>query len=647
MRRLLTVLAAFVVFDAVCVLRAQHGMTVTVEPERVVIGAEFMPRQLDLPVVTVVAAGVSATLDAGTYDTVEVAGTMTIPSIAVKVTHLVVLPGGTLIIECGAMVVGRNVPINTDRDPFQWGNGLLNFGTLRAVCPEKTPFVALSAPALAGATSLTLASQPVGWAVGDELVLPDTRQMGTPERETGTMIASMNGLTLGLSKPLAFARAAITRPDGSVVLQPRVANLSRRSVIASEDPSGVRWHVAHVGPDAEWDVSGVAFVGLGRTKNERLDNTSLGSHIGTNQVGRYAFHMHHVGSSLSTRRITSSAFDGKGGGKWSMAIHQSHDIEVIGNVCVDTPSACVSTEDGNEVRNVIRGNFAAYSVGNGVEARQNVKDSCPGCESAFWFRGVHNTIDGNEAWNSQIGFNLFNQQHAATGAYPSSQGSHQTTTARLADLTPLSFSNPIGASNREIGIEYWSVTRFETVHPIAAYNGRHQLANSQPDTQGEVLLIDASLIASGGVTDCLKSSQGYTHGVEMVRGEARGCAYGITDGIARTYGRFTDTVFQNVANLWFIQPGSWPQDFTMTRVTHEPFGANPPQYLHADSSAHGPGPAYGARAAEHVRSSHPLSARRQSWLVESDAHRTRRSRRPRGLPQHRRRAAPCHHAQDW
>ena len=42
---------------------------------------------------------------------------------------------------------------------------------------EKTPFVPLEGDAGLEAASLTLASEPIGWAVGDELVLPDTRQM--------------------------------------------------------------------------------------------------------------------------------------------------------------------------------------------------------------------------------------------------------------------------------------------------------------------------------------------------------------------------------------------------------------------------------------------------------------------------------------
>ena len=102
------------------------------------------------------------------------------------------------------------------------------------------------------------------------------------------------------SRSRSPSRVRRSRPDGSVVLARRASRTSsRRTVIRSENPSGVRWHTANVGPGASWDVQGVAFVGLGRTRERtRSNSTTPRSHIGTNQVGRYAFHMHHVGSSL-------------------------------------------------------------------------------------------------------------------------------------------------------------------------------------------------------------------------------------------------------------------------------------------------------------------------------------------------------------
>ena len=440
-----------------------------------------------------------------------------------KSTHLVVLPGGTLIVECGATIIGRDVPIATERDPFQWGNGLLNFGTLRAVCPEKTPFIQVAGDAGAGAATLTLASEAVGWAVGDELVLPDTRQMMTfnrgvtkPRRETGTTISEIAGTTLTLSKPLAFARDAIRRPDGSIVLSPRVANLTRRTVIRSENPDGVRWHTANVGLGASWEVQGVAFVGLGRTRNEVLSSTTPDrSQIGTNQVGRYAFHVHHVGSSKAVRRISSSAFAGVGGGKWAIAIHQSHDTEVIGNVCVDTPGGCFITEDGNEVRNVFRGNFAAFVTGNGVGSVQNVDKGCPGCESAYWFRGVNNVIEDNEAWNSQMGFNLFNQRHQGEGRPDSDrEGRHRRRPCRRRWIRscPLRCGTTSRPSNSVHGLEYWSLDAVPERADGVAHNGQLQAWSAFPERSAQMYLVDATVICSDGMTLGIVSGQGYTQG---------------------------------------------------------------------------------------------------------------------------------------
>jgi len=552
---------------------AQHGMHVGVESDRITIGAEFMPR---------CPSASSGVLEAGTYDCVEVADALIVPAVEVRVTTLVVLPGATLTVECGATIIGRNVAIDTTKDPFQWGNGLLNFGALRMLCPEKTPFVAL-AGAASGA-SFALASEPVGWAAGDALVLPDTRQVtgpNPPRREASTL-ASIAGANLSLASPLGFTRETIKRPDGSVVLAGRVANLTRRTTIRSENPNGTRWHVAMVGIDASWDVQGVAFVGIGRTRNERLDNTSLGSHIGTNQVGRYAFHIHHTFTSLATRRFVGNAIDGKLGGKWGVAVHQSHDNIIERNVCVDTPGACYSTEDGNEVRNVFRGNFAAYVKGNGVEARENVinGNNCRGCESAFWFGGVGNIIDGNEAWNSQNGIDLFNIFPLAEGVpVPSVKGGPADTTPVLADMVPISMTDNVVAANTDGGSVYWQQIPFPNARVIAVHNALFQVKNGAPNGPSFIYLVDGSLICTGGVGVALGSSTGYNAGVEMLRGEARGCGVGLAGGGGQVSTFFTETVLQNAINIHLEAPQSWSARVKFTRVKHEPLPGHAPAYF--------------------------------------------------------------------
>ncbi len=203
---------------------AQHAMHVEVQADRIAIGGEFVPRFLDQPQTFVVVPGASTALNAGTYGYIEVGGTLTIPAVEVKATHVVVLPGGTLIVECGATIVGRNVPITTERDPFQWGNGLLNFGTLRMRCPEKTPFVPLEGDAVIGGGEPDVGvradrlgrrrrARAAGYATDDGNF---GRPAVLPSREVGTTIASISGKhDRLLSKPLAFERAAIRRPDGA------------------------------------------------------------------------------------------------------------------------------------------------------------------------------------------------------------------------------------------------------------------------------------------------------------------------------------------------------------------------------------------------------------------------------------------------
>ncbi len=542
-------------------------MHVGVEPTRITIGSEWLPR---------CASPTVGTLASGTHGCIEVAtGTLTIPATFVGgITTLIVLPGATLDVTCGAQITGRNVPINTTLDPFQWGNGLVNFGTLRMVCPTKVPFAVLTGPAANGATSITV-DRDVDWTVGDDLVLPDTRQMGggvTPTREVGTKIASVNGRTFGLSKPLAFARNSITRPNGTAVLQPRVLNLTRRTVIRSENPAGVPWHIANIGGAASWDVQGVTLDKLGRTKPQALHSTSPdGTQIGNNQIGRYAFHMHHNGSTLDVRRVKGIAIIGHPGGKWGVFVHQTHDTEITDSVCVDVPGSCFGTEDGNEVRNVFRNLMAAYEAGSGVgstDARSNVSNNNPGVESCYWFRGVHNIFDDLEAWNCQSSINLFNQFHVANGvAVPSVKGGTPDTVYVLQELVPISMKRPVTAANTDSGLEFWTVRAFDVTHLISAHNALKQVWNGQADNQSDIRLVDPILIAGpGNSSGCIASSKGYNTGVETLRGEIRGCSVGIAGGIGQVYGRFTETIFQNATNFQFDP--DWPP-VTMTRIFHE------------------------------------------------------------------------------
>src|SRR5258708_34046643 len=120
-------------------------VNVTIEPDRVLIGQEFVPRFLFLPHVLIVAAGapIEAPLDS-TWDYIEIQQGASLKisrthDTILRFTHLVILPGGWF--DCGDDTTGdiipanvlvdllvRDVPIDETRDPFPWGNGIVNFG---------------------------------------------------------------------------------------------------------------------------------------------------------------------------------------------------------------------------------------------------------------------------------------------------------------------------------------------------------------------------------------------------------------------------------------------------------------------------------------------------------------------------------------
>src|SRR5262249_49665101 len=244
------------------------AMDVKVDADRIRFGPEFVPRRIDLPYTLIVPARQIFELPAeATYDYIEVAGMLRVSrarSTFTRFTTMVVLPGGTLDVgtpadpvPCNLHVefIVRDVPLDTAKDPFQWGNGLINFGRQTRVGCNKTAFSESAGAIAAGATSLTLSAPPIGWQVGDELLIPDTAAVtGKPRRQPAVTIASITDSTLTLSKGLDFAHDNIVDPKGNVVLRPRVANLTRNILIRSENPGGSRGHTADIGHGAAWDI---------------------------------------------------------------------------------------------------------------------------------------------------------------------------------------------------------------------------------------------------------------------------------------------------------------------------------------------------------------------------------------------------------
>lgn len=574
---------------------------IEVKSDRVMIGDEWAPRFLELPRVLNVPAGATVEADAdSTWDYVEVAGTLRISrehDTVLRFTHLMVLPGGHF--DCGnetdpmprrVELIVRDVPIDLTRDPFQWGNGFLNFGKVDRCGVKKTAVTEATGGLVAGATTIELLSAPTAWAVGDEILIPDTvtptfhsvtDQM--PRRESRVTIAAIAGASVTLSKPLEFAHPNIVDPQGVVILRPRVANLTRNILVHSENPNGVCGHTVDIGAMTMWCYCYNEVRDLGRTTISPLDDTIVGTKIGMNQRGKYAAHHHHVGSSPESMDV-GNVYVGRGerGAKWGLSLHQTSDTRVEQNIALDFPGACFVTEDGYEVRNLFAKNLAAYSLthavdhqGNSFDAAGNMARNAPGSEgTGFWFHGVMNRFEGNEAWNNfATGINLFNQSQPVD-LYPGVPGGEPDTPLQHFKDKPFSFIDNVVGANVNNGFELWGITRFPYTNLIAAHTLYRNVFAINSDGI-DLYLVNATVIGEEGKnSDGVHSSMGYVSHFEMEGGQVAGCAVGIDGGGGASLMALTGTVLQNEFNVNMLT-----RDCRFTNVMHVPLGNRPHQFL--------------------------------------------------------------------
>lgn len=328
-----------------------------------------------------------------TRSTVCVFGRLAIaPGADVTLTNLWVMPGGELVIRNDAddampiSLTLRDVAINTAIDPEQWGNSLIGLGAVTLRGRHKTGFVRLAEPPRAGATRLTTSRAPEGWLPGDVLAIADSRAFD--EKDSGSSyrsqierrrIVTVAGTAITLDAPLVYDHPGVMT-DGVLEFAPHVANLTRSIAIRSENRNGVRGHVLFT-HHAQVDIQHVAFIGLGRTRadlpldctlrsegaSQSADNCSPGNgavrKIGTNHIGRYSLHMHHVVAPAFT--LLGNVIDD--GSKWGITVHNSHFGRISENVTIDVDGAHYMTEDGNETENVFERNLAMG--GSGVNNR--------------------------------------------------------------------------------------------------------------------------------------------------------------------------------------------------------------------------------------------------------------------------------------
>jgi hypothetical protein len=253
----------------------------------------------------------------------------------------------------------------------------------------------------------------------DELLIyaDGTLLVGSPDQPATGVEIIIRDRPLDLARdPEQFGQGIIGFGRVSMYGQP--PNGPTRSIaVRSEKPDGAsRGHVLFT-QRADVDIRYVAFLDLGRTSALRpLDSTTFSGNIasrtGTNQIGRYSLHLHHVFGPLPVKSDRQFRLIGnliQGDSKWGIAIHNSHFGLIQDNVCVDAIGACYVEEEGSETDNHWIGNYAGRirnDSTNGMDPRTCVDhgyDPEGRCASGFWLRGINNVLVDNVVEDARVG----------------------------------------------------------------------------------------------------------------------------------------------------------------------------------------------------------------------------------------------------
>ncbi len=326
----------------------------------------------------------------------------------------------TLLIESsGRLIIGsKNKPVPADvsvsilfsdggdldvvRDPNLMGRGLLARGPVQIHGAKKTTHLKVAVDPLAGQNQIEFSQAPVGWAVGDTLVVAGTKYSGwkwdnsiQAVRYYGTQdevvqIIAINNHVVSIDQALVYDHFT-PRAD----LKTSVANMSRNITIATQSPDTTathrRGHVMFMG-NASVDVRYAAFSQLGRTDKSFLTLEAADFDVITpssNVRGRYAFHLHRKGINDVKNPVIAIGNAVFGSPSWGYVHHDSNAI-FHNNVSFDTFGAGFVAETGNEI-GTWTNNLAIKAEGNSAFNPKNGNDSelfdIGRTGDGFWFQG--------------------------------------------------------------------------------------------------------------------------------------------------------------------------------------------------------------------------------------------------------------------
>ncbi len=455
---------------------AAQPTIVTVRPgnwdDPAVWSAGHVPRDGDRVSIGAMHTVLLTSQNSARIDALEISGTLAFApqrDTRLIVANLLVMPEGALRIGSAAAPVAPNVsaeiviadkPLDLVKDPRQFGTGLIVLGQVTIHGAEMSQtWQRLAVAPKAGNRFLTLSQAVTNWQPGDTLVLPDSRQItasqakafdagNVPPEWEEVVIRAVYGKLVVLAEPLKFDHPGFLNLEDQLEFIPHVAALDRNVVIRSENPQGTRGHTLYTAR-ADVRIAYAEFRDLGRTDALRpVDSTKFDAagnvtHLGTNQIGRYAVHLHHV-MGLENPTNTGYQFEFTGNSirsskKWGLALHGASFGLVDRNVVYDAQGSGIVTEDGTEIGNRISDNITIRMQGTHVDGSEGTLENDFGRGGVgFWFRRGGNIISGNVAVNNTYAGFVFSGYNLTPGRLPLFRGAdlHAPEESRNGALTP-------------------------------------------------------------------------------------------------------------------------------------------------------------------------------------------------------------------
>lgn len=262
--------------------------------------------------------------------------------------------------------------------------------------------VKLSATANVGENKITLNSA-VNWISGDEIVIASTGfNMNEAERKIIQSVSS-DKRTITLTSNLSYQHYGMidtyTKGASTFNLDKRatVATLNRNIKIYPYDAEGDSTKHADNKKGAHLMVmtGGRAYI----------DSAEFGSMGIQGEMGRYPMHWHMVGNA-DGQYIKNSVV--KDSYQRCITIHATNNVLVQNNVCYNHFGHGFFLENGSEVGNTIKGNFALVAKKISKENSLLVSDTAQGAvarrfptPSSYWISNPRNTVEDNIASGSE------------------------------------------------------------------------------------------------------------------------------------------------------------------------------------------------------------------------------------------------------